>query len=155
MRVESNVRRNVQSPGPGRRNRRRRSVRSERRIVHFGAEKRKASAGGARSGGGAKNTDTLAERIREERDNNPYRRKLEDKDRQDRRSAQRDVQEEANGSRIAAGKSGRRQRYGGCKGTKENGAVRGNPSRYQHGRREERDCRIRARGRSADRIAPR
>ena len=49
----------------------------------FRRGKTEASAGGARSGSGTKNADTLAERIREERDNNPYRHKLgeiEDKD---------------------------------------------------------------------------
>ncbi|XP_067205215.1 uncharacterized protein [Linepithema humile] len=105
--------------------------------------KTEASAGGARSDGGAKNTDTLAERIRERRDNNPYRRELGeigDKDRQDRRSAQRDVQEEgASGSRIAAGKS---DGDTGDVKTKENGAVRGDPRPYQRGRREERGTRL-------------
>lgn len=69
--------------------------------------KTKTSAGGARSDDGTRNTDTVAERIREKRDNNPHQRELgevEDRSRQDRRSAQRDVQEEANRSQIAAEK---------------------------------------------------
>lgn len=70
-----------------------------------------ASAGGARNGAGTRTAKALAERIREERDNNLYRRELdgaEDKDRQDRRSLQRDVEEEADdGSRssVAARRS--------------------------------------------------
>lgn len=67
-----------------------------------------ASAGEARSGAGTRSADAPAERIREKRDNNLYRRELvgvEDKDQQDRRSAQRDVEEEeANGSWVLAGK---------------------------------------------------
>ncbi|XP_025988482.2 vicilin-like seed storage protein At2g18540 [Solenopsis invicta] len=72
-------------------------------------EKTETSAGGARSDDGTRNTDTMAERIREKRDNNPHQRELgevEDKNRQDRRSAQRDVQEETNRSQIAAEKRG-------------------------------------------------
>lgn len=72
--------------------------------------KTEASAGGARSDGGARSADTAAERIRAVRDNNLYRGERAgpvDKDRQDRRSVQRDVEEEeekekARGSRPAA-----------------------------------------------------
>jgi len=73
----------------------------------FGGGKTEASAGEARSDGGTRNTDTLAERIREKRDNNPHQRELgevKDKNQQDRRSVQRDVQEEMNRSQIAAEK---------------------------------------------------
>ncbi|XP_028050908.1 DEAD-box ATP-dependent RNA helicase 42 [Monomorium pharaonis] len=74
----------------------------------LGRGKTETSAGGARSDDGTRNTDTVAERIREKRDNNPHQRELEgeveDKNRQDRRSAQRDVQEETNRSQIAAEK---------------------------------------------------
>lgn len=96
------------------------------------------SAGGARSGGGAgaRNTDAAAplKRIREKRDNNPYRRKhdkAEDKDRRDRRSAQRDVQERASGSRIASGK-----RDGDTRSAEKTADERGNPngrSSYRRG----------------------
>lgn len=67
--------------------------------------KTETSAGGARSDDGTRNTDLAAERIREKRDNNPHQRELgevEDKNQQDHRSAQRDVQEETNRSQIAA-----------------------------------------------------
>lgn len=61
-----------------------------------------ASAGEARSGAGTRSAGAPAERISEKRDNNLYRRELvgvEDKDQQDRRLAQRDVEEEeADGS---------------------------------------------------------
>lgn len=69
-----------------------------------------ASASEARSGAGRRTADAVAERIREKRDNNLYRRELDglgDKGRQDRRSAQRDVEEEADGSRSVAGKRSR------------------------------------------------
>lgn len=71
-------------------------------------ERTRVSAGGTRSENRTKNTDAETQRIREKRDNNPYQHRLgevEDKDRQDRRSAQRDVQEEANRSWIAVGKT--------------------------------------------------
>lgn len=72
---------------------------------------------------------------------------IEDKDQQDRRSAQRDVQEKANGSRITIGKSIRDRETK----TKENGAVRGNPWSYQHGRREEGGTRLSDNSAEADR----
>ncbi|XP_025074464.1 uncharacterized protein LOC105428942 [Pogonomyrmex barbatus] len=71
------------------------------------ARKTKTSAGEARRDDGTRNTDTMAERIRERRDNNPHQRELGEvagKSRQDRRSAQRDAQEEANRSQIAVEK---------------------------------------------------
>ncbi|RLU14793.1 hypothetical protein DMN91_012680 [Ooceraea biroi] len=96
------------------------------------------SASEARSGGGARNTGIVAERIRgEERDNNPYHRErgeVEDKDRQDRhRSARRDVEEEANRSWIAAGKRGRGEDAEDAM-AEENAGERGNPGRgpYQY-----------------------
>lgn len=116
--------------------------------------KTKTSAGGARSDDGTRNTDTLAERIREKRDNNPHQRELgevEDKNRQDRRSAQRDVQEEANRSQIAA------EKRRGSRDTEDTMAVkkkeevneksggeRRNPSKnpYQQRRGEERETRL-------------
>ena len=63
--------------------------------------KTETSAGGARSDDGTRNTDKVAERIREKRDNNPHQPEVgevEDKNQQDRYSAQRDVQEETNRS---------------------------------------------------------
>lgn len=105
-------------------------------------EKTRVSAGGTRSEDRTRNTET--ERIREKRDNNPYQHRLgevEDKDRQDRRSAQRDVQEEANRSWIAAGKTRK-------DGDTENGNTveesSGNPGKnpYQHRRWEERETRL-------------
>lgn len=115
--------------------------------------KTETSAGGARSDDGTRNTDTMAERIREKRDNNPHQRELcevEDKNRQDRRSAQRDVQEETNRSQIAAEK-----RRGGSdtKNTivakkeeerKDKNGERGNPGKnpYQQRRGEERETQL-------------
>ncbi|KYM97300.1 hypothetical protein ALC62_12033 [Cyphomyrmex costatus] len=86
------------------------------------------SAGGARSDGGTRNTDKVVERIREKRDNNPHQHEVgevEDKNQQDRRSAQRDVQEETNRSSI-----GRK--------------VHRNPGKnpYQQRRGEERETRL-------------
>lgn len=115
--------------------------------------KTETSAGGARSDDGTRNTDTVAERIREKRDNNPHQRELgevEDKNQQDRRSAQRDVQEETNRSQIATEK-----RRGGSdtKNTivtkeeeerKDKNGERGNPGKnpYQQRRGEERETQL-------------
>lgn len=105
------------------------------------------SAGGARSDGGARNTGILAERIREERDNNPYRRErgeVEDKDRQDRhRSTRRDVEEEANRSWIVAGKRSRGGDAMEDAMAEEKAGERGNPARvpYQYPRGRERETR--------------
>lgn len=107
-------------------------------------EKTRVSAGGTRSEDRTRNTGMETERIREKRDNNPYQHRLgevEDKDRQDRRSAQRDVQEEANRSWIAVGKTRK-------DGDTENGNTveesSGNPGKnpYQHRRWEERETRL-------------
>ncbi|XP_011882456.1 PREDICTED: glutamic acid-rich protein-like [Vollenhovia emeryi] len=114
--------------------------------------KTETSAGGARSDDVTRNTDTVAERIREKRDNNPHQRELgevEDKNQQDRRTAQRDVQEETNRSQIAAEK-----RRGGRdtedamaveeEEKKEKSGERGNPGKnpYQQRRGEERETRL-------------
>lgn len=107
-------------------------------------EKTRVSAGGIRSEDRTRNTGMETERIREKRDNNPYQHRLgevEDKDRQDRRSAQRDVQEEANRSWIAVGKTRK-------DGDTENGNTveesSGNPGKnpYQQRRWEERETRL-------------
>ncbi|EFN69741.1 hypothetical protein EAG_12987 [Camponotus floridanus] len=107
-------------------------------------EKTRVSAGGTRSEDRTRNTGMETERIREKRDNNPYQHRLgevEDKDRQDRRSAQRDVQEEANRSWIAVGKTRK-------DGDTENGNTveesSGNPGKnpYQQRRWEERETRL-------------
>ncbi|KAL6263690.1 hypothetical protein P5V15_003778 [Pogonomyrmex californicus] len=118
-------------------------------------EKTKTSAGEARRDDGTRNTDTVAERIREIRDNNPHQRELgevADKSQQDRRSAQRDAQEEANRSRIAVEKGrGDRDRENvmaaeeeGEKEKKESGERR-NPGKnpYQQRYGEERETRLR------------
>ncbi|XP_029162031.1 nuclear speckle splicing regulatory protein 1-like [Nylanderia fulva] len=81
-----------------------------------------------------RNTGAETEKIREERDNNPYQRKLdevEDKDRQDRRSTQRDVQEETNRSWIVAGKTRKDE------DTAEESSENSGENPYQH-RRETR-----------------
>lgn len=107
--------------------------------------KTETSADGARSDeGGARTIDATAERIREERDDNSYRRKLggtsDDKEsRRDRRPVQRDAEEEAGGSRATAGKS---WRAGGAeegtttKGTGVRDRESGSP--YRRRRAEER-----------------
>ncbi|XP_032662891.1 uncharacterized protein LOC116840380 [Odontomachus brunneus] len=105
-----------------------------------------ASAGEARSGAGRRTADAVAERIREKRDNNLYRRELDglgDKGQQDRRSAQRDVEEEADGSRSVAGKRSRDVEDTADAGVKENGTKwdrRGDP--YRQRRAEERGTRL-------------
>lgn len=94
---------------------------------------------------GARTTDAAAERIREKRDDNSYRRKLDgidDKDyQQDRRPVQRDMEKEANGSRAAAGKKWR------ANGTMEDATTKGKDgeqrdresrSPYRHRRAEKR-----------------
>ncbi|XP_077258083.1 uncharacterized protein LOC143895115 [Temnothorax americanus] len=121
-------------------------------IRSLGREKTEMSAGGARSDDGTRNTDTLAERIREKRDNNPHQRELgevEDKNQQDRGSAQRDVQEETNRSQIAAEKRrGDRDTEDAMAmeedGRKEKSGERGNPGEnpYQQCRGEEREKRL-------------
>ncbi|KMQ92050.1 leucine-rich repeat-containing protein, partial [Lasius niger] len=107
-------------------------------------EDTRASASGARSVDRIRNADVETGRIREKRDNNPYQRGLgevEDKDRRDRRSTQRDVQEETNRSWIAAGKTRKDE-------DTENGDTveesSGNPGKnpYQHRRVEERETRL-------------
>lgn len=122
-------------------------IRSPRR------EKTETSAGGARSDDGTRNTDTVAERIHEERDNNPHQRELgevEDKNRQDRRSAQRDVQEETNRSQIATEKrrDGSDTKSTTAAGkeeeTMDKSGERGNPGKnpYQQYREEERGTQL-------------
>lgn len=104
------------------------------------------SAGKARSNADTRTADAMAERIREKRDNNLYRRErdgVEDKDRQDRRSAQRDVEEEADGSRSVAGKRSRdaeeatTAEENGGEGDRVSG---GDP--YRQSRGEERETRL-------------
>lgn len=123
--------------------------------------KTETSAGGARSDDGTRNTDTVAERIREKRDNNPHQRELcevEDKNRQDRRSAQRDVQEETNRSQIAAEK-----RRGGSdtKNTivakekeerKDKNGERGNPGKNPYQQRRGEECETQLSDNSAEKI---
>lgn len=114
--------------------------------------KTEMSTGSARSDDGTRNTDTVAERIREERDNNPHQRELgevEDKNQQDRRPAQRDVQEETNRSQIATEK----RREGGDtedavtekeEEKREKSGERENPGKnpYQERRGEKREARL-------------
>lgn len=114
--------------------------------------KTEMSTGRARSDDGTRNTDTVAERIREKRDNNPHQRELgevEDKNQQDRRPAQRDVQEETNRSHIAAKKrrEGRDMEDAMTKKEeekREKSGERENPGKnpYQQCRGEERETRL-------------
>lgn len=105
-------------------------------------EKTGVLTGGARSEDHTKNTDTETGRIRERRENNPYQHRLgevEDKDRQDRRLTQRDMQEEANRSWIAAGKT---RKDGSTKNGNTVEESSGNPDKNPYHRREERETRL-------------
>ncbi|KAL6434296.1 hypothetical protein ACFW04_006020 [Cataglyphis niger] len=105
-------------------------------------EKTRVSTSGARSEDYTKNIDTETARIREKRDNNPNQHRLgevEDKDRQDRRLTQRDMQEEANRPRIAAGKT---RKDGGTKNGNTVEESNGNPDKNPYHRREERETRL-------------
>ncbi|XP_070172060.1 uncharacterized protein [Polyergus mexicanus] len=105
-------------------------------------EKTRVLAGEARSEDHTKNTDIETGRIRGRRENNPYQRRLgevEDKDRQDRRFTQRDMQEEANRSWIAAGET---RKDGDTKNGNTIEESSGNPDKNPYHRREERETRL-------------
>jgi len=129
----------------------------------FGGGKTETSAGRARSDGGTRNTDTLAERIREKRDNNPHQRELgevKDKNQQDRRLAQRDVQEETNRSQIAAEKKrGGRDTEDAMTEEEEeeeekekSGDERRNPGKNSYQQRSREECETRLPDNSAEKI---
>lgn len=120
------------------------SLRREKTRVSAGGTRSEDHTRNTRSEDHTRNTGMETKRIREKRDNNPYQHRLgevEDKDRQDRRSAQRDVQEEANRSWIAVEKTRK-------DGDTENGNTveesSGNPGKnpYQQRRWEERETRL-------------
>ncbi|XP_072767279.1 uncharacterized protein [Anoplolepis gracilipes] len=107
-------------------------------------EETRVSAGEARSENRTRNTDTETGRIREKRDNNPYQHKLgeiEDKDRQDCNSTQRDVQEKTDRSWIVAGKT-RKDGDMENRSTVEESSENPGKNPYQHRRGKEHETRL-------------